>query len=106
MLESPFKRQLIREILEQYPNAYIFKTNAGELQGVPDNLIINGDRWAMFEAKRSERAARRPNQEYYVDLFNQMSFAAFVYPQNKEWFLDELSQALRPSGRTRVLVAV
>lgn len=101
-LESEFKSKLIKEIEDLYPGAVILKNDANRLQGVLDQLILFGPRWAMFEAKRSVSASHRPNQDYYVDMFNQMSFAKFVYPENKEEFLYELQQALRPGRRTRV----
>lgn len=101
-LESPFKLKLIKEIEHLYPGAIVLKTNANHLQGIPDQLILYGDRWAAFEAKRSRTARHQANQDYYVDLFDQMSFARFVYPENKEEFLHELQQALRPRRGTRV----
>lgn len=105
-LESKFKSDLIKEIERLYPGAIVLKTDANQLQGIPDQLILYGDRWAAFEAKRSESSAHRPNQDYYVDLFDRMSYAAFVYPQNKEVFLNELQQALRPGRRARLSVRV
>lgn len=102
-LESQFKAKLIREIQRLYPGAIVLKTDANQIQGIPDQIILYENRWAAFEAKRSERAPHRPNQDYYVGLFNEMSYAAFVYPQNKEVFLDELQQALRPGRSTRFL---
>lgn len=103
-LESKFKRKLIERIQEEYPGAIILKTNANDLQGIPDQIILYGKRWAAFEAKGSQTANHQPNQDYYVDLFNQMSFARFVYPENEEEFLHELQQSLRPGRRTRLLI--
>lgn len=100
-LESKFKSDLIAEIERLYPGAIVLKTDANQIQGIPDQLILYGDRWAAFEAKRSEHAPHQRNQDYYVGLFNKMSYATFVYPQNKEVFLYELQQALRPGRRTR-----
>jgi len=101
-LESKFKSDLIAEIKQQFPGAVVLKTDANQIQGIPDQLILWGSRWAAFEAKRSANSPHQPNQDYYVDLFNLMSFATFVYPENKEEFLHDLQQALRPSRRTRV----
>ena len=98
-LERDFKAKLIREIKALFPGAVVMKTDANQLQGIPDNLILFGPRWAMFEAKRSSSASHRPNQDHMVEYFNSMSFAKFVYPENKEEFLYELQQALRANER-------
>lgn len=100
--ESKFKKKLIEEIERQYPGAVILKNDANRLQGIPDHIILFGPRWAMFEAKAYEKAEHRVNQDYYVHLLDDMSFARFVYPENKEIFLHELQQALRPIRSTRL----
>lgn len=102
-LESSFKRELIAEIERLFPGAIVLKTNANQIQGIPDQIILFRNRWAAFEAKRSENSSHQPNQDYYVDLFNKMSYAAFVHPQNKEDFLYDLQQTFRFSGRARIL---
>lgn len=101
-LESAFKLKLIKELEQLYPGAVILKNDANMHQGIPDHIILYGPRWAMFEAKRSANAKHRPNQDYFIKFLNEMSYASFVYPENKEEFLDELQQALRPNRRTRL----
>lgn len=100
--ESKFEHDLIIELGKEFPGCIILKNNANFFQGIPDRLILYGDRWAAFEVKDRPTANHQQNQDYYVELLNEMSFAAFVYPQNKEWFLNELQQALRPNRRTRL----
>lgn len=100
--ESQFEYDLIQEILRLFPGAVILKNDSGFLQGIPDRIILYRDRWAAFEVKSHRTARHQRNQDYYVELFNDMSFAAFVYPENKEWFINELQQALRPKRRTRL----
>lgn len=104
MKESDFKRKLILEIEELFPECVILNNDANFLQGIPDLQILNGEKWAMLETKRTTNASRRTNQEYYVTLFNHMSYASFIYPENKERVLDELQSALRSTRRTRVFV--
>ncbi len=103
LLESAFKLKLIKELEKEYPGAVILKNDANRHQGIPDHIILYGPRWAMFDAKRSQHAPHQPNQDYFINLLNDMSYANFVYPENKETFLHELQQALRPSGRARLL---
>lgn len=99
--ESKFEQELITDLMELFPGCVILKNDSSFFQGIPDRLILFGDRWAAFEVKAYPTAKHQQNQDYYVKLFNDMSFAAFVYPQNKEWFLNELQQALRPRRRAR-----
>lgn len=50
----------------------------------------------MLEVKKSANAAHQPNQDYYVEKMNLMSFARFIYPENKKEVLHELQQSFRP----------
>jgi hypothetical protein len=47
----------------------------------------------MLEVKASADAPEQPNQEYYVNSLDAMSFAAFIYPENEEEVLDDLQSA-------------
>lgn len=91
-LESKFQKELMDEIRERYPGCVILKNDSGYIQGFPDWTILYKDKWAVLEAKREKNAARQPNQEYYVDQLDDMSFSRFVYPENKEEVLRELQQ--------------
>ena len=93
-LERDFQAKLIRELKVMFKGCIIVKNDPNYIQGIPDLLILYNDRWAALEVKKSEHAHHQPNQEYYVDLMDQMSFAAFIYPENKEEILYELQQAL------------
>lgn len=90
MLENRFKTSLIREIKNLFPGCMVLHLDPNEIQGIPDLLILYKNKWAVLEGKRSARASHRPNQEYYVDLMDSMSFAAFIYPENKDEVLDAL----------------
>ena len=102
MLENRFKTKLIEELEEMFPGCMVVHLDPNEIQGIPDLLILYKNKWAALEGKKSAKALHRPNQEYYVDLMNKMSFAAFIYPENKEEILDELQQAFKFSRSTRV----
>ena len=91
-LESKFQKELMDEIKDRYPGCIILKNDSGYIQGFPDWTILYKDKWAVLEAKRNDKASHQPNQEYYVDKLNSMSFSRFVYPENKEQILEELQQ--------------
>lgn len=93
MLENRFKTKLVKELKEMFPGCIITHLDPNEIQGMPDLLILYNDRWAALEGKKNADARHRPNQDYYVDLMNSMSFAAFIYPENKEEVFYELQQA-------------
>ena len=90
-LESGFQDRLIAELKEMFPGCMVFKMD--QIQGIPDLLILYGKHWASLENKKSSSAKRQPNQEYYVDLMNRMSFSRFIFPENKEEVLIELRKA-------------
>jgi len=102
MLENRFKTKIIGEIQIMLPGCIIFHLDPNEIQGAPDLLILYKNKWAALEGKKSSDARHRPNQDYYVDLMNDMSFARFIYPENKEEVLDELQQAFRIRRTTRI----
>ena len=85
-----------------FPGCIITHLDPNEIQGIPDILILYEDRWAVLEGKDYADAKHQPNQDYYVDRMNNMSFAAFIYPENKEEVLYELQQALKPRRTARI----
>ena len=95
MKESKFQAQLIKELERRFEGCFISKLDSGHIQGIPDLLILYKDKWAILECKRSSRAEKQPNQEYYVDLFDQMSFSRFIHRGNKEEVLHELQETFR-----------
>lgn len=103
MLESRFQNLLIKEIKKSFPGSIILKNDPSYIQGFPDLLVLNGERWGALETKSSLESSIQPNQKYYVDLLNSMSYADFVYPENKERILNELQEALRIRRIARLL---
>ena len=102
MLENKFKTKLCKEIESEFPGAMVFHLDPNERQGIPDLLVLYKNRWAALEGKKTKDASHRPNQDYYVDKMNQMSYASFVYPENKEEVLDEISQAFGTRRASRI----
>lgn len=92
MLESEFQPELKRQLEHRFPGCTILKQNPNERQGIPDLLVLHEDNWALLETKRAFKASKQPNQPYYVDKFNEMSFSAFVNPDNMVEVLDEMDR--------------
>ena len=94
-LEKDFQKNLLKELKEIYNDPLNDTvTKFEDIQGYPDILILHGKQWAMLECKKSENEPHRPNQDYYINKLNNMSFASFIYPENKEDVLNELQSAL------------
>ena len=93
MLESNFQRNLIRELKERFPGCEVIKNDSSYIQGICDLVILYKNKWAMLEVKSDANAKKQPNQNYYVKKFGRMSFAAFIFPENKEKILNEMEQS-------------
>ncbi len=93
-LERDFQAGLIKELKQRFSGCMVMKLDPDYIQGIPDLLVLYKDKWATLECKRSATASHRPNQNYYVNQMNEMSYSAFIYPENKEEVLNELQHAL------------
>lgn len=93
--ESGYQAQLIKDLKDLFPGCVVLKNDTDYIQGIPDLLILFQNKWAMLEVKLSPTSPRRPNQAYYIDALDEMSFAAFIFPENEEEVLRELQQAFR-----------
>lgn len=88
--ENAFQSSLIRTIKNLLPGCIVLKLDPNYIQGIPDLLILHGITWAALEVKKSEKASRRPNQEFYVNKMSKMSYSAFVYPENVQQVLSDI----------------
>lgn len=102
MKENKFQSELIKELQLLFPGCFVMKTDPVQRQGLPDLLILYKDKWAILECKRNALANRQPNQEYYIKKFGEMSYASFIYPENKEEVFRELQQAFAFRGSSCV----
>ena len=90
--ENEFQANLIKKLKKMFVGAIVTKLDANHIQGIPDLLILYKNKWATLECKRSNNESHRPNQDYYVEKMNDMSFSRFIYPENEEEVLNELQQ--------------
>ena len=92
MNENIFQSKLIKEIKARFPGCVVLKNDSSYMQGIPDLIVLYKNKWAMLEVKKSATAPHRPNQDYYVNKLNEMSFSRFVYPENKEAVLNDMGR--------------
>lgn len=95
MKESAFQSQLISELKKRFDGCIVLKNDASYIQGIPDLLVLYNDIWFALECKKNELSHKQPNQEYYVKKMNDMSYAAFINPNNKEEILNDLEQTFK-----------
>lgn len=89
-LESKFQKEFIDEAKSRYPGCVALKNDSSYIQGFPDWTLLYKDKWAVLEMKKERGARKQPNQEYYVNMLDGMSFSRFVYPENKDQVFSEL----------------
>lgn len=88
--ESDFQGSLIKELKKRYEGCMVLKNDPNYKQGIPDLTVLYKDRWAALECKRGEKEKHQPNQDYYVEKMNGMSYSTFIFPENKESVLHDL----------------
>lgn len=92
MLERDYQKKLVKTLKDIFPGCIVVKNDAQLKQGIPDLLVLYKDKWVALEVKQSETASHRPNQDRYVERMNNMSYAAFIYPENEEKIFSELKE--------------
>lgn len=98
MTENAYQAKLIRKLKRLFPGCEVLKNDPQYIQGILDLTLLWGDQWAMLEVKASATARERPNQDFYVRRMNEMSFAAFIYPENEKEVLAALQEAFASRG--------
>lgn len=95
MKENKFQSNLKKELKQRFEGCIVTKLDSADIQGIPDLLILYRNKWATLECKRSSTASVRPNQEYYVNMMDDMSFSRFICPENKEEVLNALQRSFK-----------
>ena len=93
MKENRFQSELIKEIKVRFPGCMVFKNDPNYIQGIPDLTVLYGKHWALLECKKSAREKHQPNQDHYIEQGDKMSFARFIYPENRAEVLNDLQSA-------------
>jgi hypothetical protein len=102
MTEARYQAKIIKQLELMFPGCVILKNDSQHKQGMLDLTILWINNWATLEVKASKNASTQPNQDYYVEKLGEMSFAAYIYPENEREVLSALQQAFKPPGRARV----
>lgn len=100
--ETAYQGKLITKLRDMFPGCTILQPDPQRTQGILDLLILFGREWAMLEVKKSSKAPKQPNQDYYVKHFNNLSFASFICPETEEQVLRDLQSAFGSKRKTRV----
>ena len=100
--ETQYQRLVIRRLESEYPGCFILRGMSDQIQGIPDLLILYEDRWVMLEVKTSANEPFQPNQEYYIDHINSLSYCSVIYPENEDKVFYELQQSLGDRRATRL----
>jgi len=90
--EAAFQSRLIRKLKRIFPGCVVLKNDPQQTQGILDLTILWGPFWGMLEVKAERDSRRRPNQDYYVEVLDDMSFAAYIFPDNEEEVLLALQE--------------
>lgn len=95
MLEAVFQAQVIKDIERRLPDSIVLKLDTEFRQGVPDLLVLDGWFWGTLECKRRNPRPSdyEPNQPWYIEKMDGMSFSICIYPANAEEVLNELQRA-------------
>jgi hypothetical protein len=95
--QSIVKKKLKKEL----PDCEVRKLDPNDIQGIPDLLILCPITWATLETKGYAKAKVQPNQPYYVNKHNDMSFSRMIYPENENEVFDELHKYIKNFDRKK-----
>ncbi len=93
MDEAQYQTKLIKKLKERFPDCVVIKNDSAYQQGIPDLIVLYRDFWAFLEVKQSRSSTLQPNQRYFVDKLDDMSFAAIIYPENEKEVMVALQEA-------------
>lgn len=103
MREAEYQARLIKKLHKRFPGCVIHKNDPNYRQGLPDLVVYFYNTYAFLEVKISADADEQPNQRHYVDKFNDMAYASFIYPEIEDQVLREMQKAFSLSGLQEVL---
>lgn len=104
MLERDYQMDVVRKLYDGFRSmgymelrdVIVYINDPNYIQGIPDLSVFFRPtaRFAMLEVKTSAKAPVRPNQQWYIDMWGQNIFTAFIYPENEQEVLLALQRSL------------
>lgn len=100
MAERDYQSGLIERLYKRFGQygCLVLKNDSSHIQGIPDLTLFVGSNWAFLEVKKSAAEPHQPNQDYYINLANQCSYGAFIYPENEEEVFNDIQRAFGLKG--------
>ena len=99
LLEKDYQMQLITKIEHLLPTCLVEKNDPNYIQGIPDLTVCVGPYFAALEVKRGPNDSHQPNQDWYIQRFQDTgAFAAFVYPENERKVLADMYRYFETKG--------
>ena len=88
--KNGFHSDVRKRLKKEFPECEVHKLDPTEIQGSPDLVLLCPITWATLEVKGNKKANIQPNQEFYVNKHNKMSFSNFINPENENEVFDKL----------------
>lgn len=88
--KNGYQSVIKKKLKAEFPQCRIHKMDPNDIQGSPDLLMLCPRTWATLETKGYSKAKKQPNQPYYVELHDSMSFSSFISPENEKEVFDRL----------------
>ena len=93
MTERRYQHRLIEKIKKRFEGCMVLKNDCSYIQGIPDLIILYKKHWAALEVKKKTTSPKRPNQEHYISVMDEMSFARFISPEVEQEVLNEMERS-------------
>lgn len=89
-LESTFEKEFCKALRQTLGERYTYTFKLTAAKGIPDRLILYKDKYALLEFKQYKNAKKQPGQETWVGHFDNLAYAAIVYPENAEKVMQDI----------------
>lgn len=103
MLERDYKPQMLKRLEKRFSRFGPVRwqhndPNAPGQQGIPDTTVFIGQYWVLLEVKRSEKSKKRPNQDWWIQKWSDVTFTATIFPENEEEVFRAMERSLANRG--------